>query len=60
MNKLAGADVRRLLDLFLLKARLKVRLFAAIGDHRPCLHLLLRGHWLQHDSHKAIHRLSQL
>jgi hypothetical protein len=52
--------VRRLLDLFLLKARLKVRLFAAIGDHRPCLHLLLRGHWLQHDSHKAIHRLSQL
>ena len=60
MNKLAGADVRRLLDLFLLKARLKVRVFAAIGHHRPCLPLLLRRHWLQHDSHVAIHSLRQL
>ena len=32
MNKLSGADVLRLLNCLFLKARLKVRLFARVGD----------------------------
>jgi len=32
MNKLSGADVRRLLNGLFLKARLKVRMFARVGD----------------------------
>lgn len=32
MNKLSSAEVRRLLNYLFLKARLKVRLFAQVGD----------------------------
>ena len=39
MNKISGANVRRLLNFFLLKAGLKVGLFARVGNHRPCLRL---------------------
>jgi hypothetical protein len=39
MNKLSGADVRRFLNLLPVKTRLKVRLFARVGDHRPRLRL---------------------
>jgi hypothetical protein len=37
MDKIPGADVRWLLKLLLLNARLKLCLFARIGDYRPCL-----------------------
>jgi hypothetical protein len=36
MNKLSGADVRRLLNLFFLKVGFKVCLFSRVADHRPC------------------------
>ena len=39
MNKLSGADVRRLLNLLPINARLKVRLFAGVGNYRPSLRL---------------------
>jgi len=39
MNKLSGADMRWPVNLTLLKAALKVCLFARIGNHRPCLRL---------------------
>ena len=39
VNKLFGADVRRLLNLLLLKSRLKVCLFPRVGNHRPRLRL---------------------
>jgi len=39
MNKLSGADVRRLSNLPFLKARLKVCLFACVGNHFPCFRL---------------------
>jgi hypothetical protein len=39
MNKLSGANVLRLLNLFLVISRFKVCLFARIGHHRPCLRL---------------------
>jgi len=35
VNKLAGADVRRLLNFLFFKARFKLCLFARIGDNRP-------------------------
>src|SRR5580700_3846087 len=39
MNKLAGANVRRLLNRLFLKARFKVCLFTRVGNHRPILRL---------------------
>jgi hypothetical protein len=41
MNKVSGANVRRLLNLCLLKAGLKGCFFARVGDYLPCfcLHL---------------------
>src|ERR1017187_3008728 len=41
MNKLSCANVRRLLNLLFLKPGFKGRLFARVGDHRPCLRLHL-------------------
>jgi len=35
VNKLAGADVRRVLNFLFFKARFKLCLFARIGDNRP-------------------------
>jgi hypothetical protein len=35
MNKVSGANVRRLLNLFLLKARFKGCFFACVGDYPP-------------------------
>ena len=39
MSKISGANVRRLLELFFLKSRLKVCSFALVRDHRPCFYL---------------------
>jgi hypothetical protein len=39
VNKLFGADVRRLLNLLLLKSRLKVGSFPRVGNHGPRLRL---------------------
>ena len=39
MNEISGANVRRFLNLLLVKARHKVCLFSCVGDHRPCLRL---------------------
>jgi hypothetical protein len=39
VNKFSSADVRRFLNLDFLKASRKVRLFARIGNYRPCLGL---------------------
>jgi hypothetical protein len=41
MNKVSGANVRRLLNLFLFKARLKGCFLARVGDHLPRLRLHL-------------------
>ena len=41
MDKVSGANVRWLLNFFLLKARLKGCFLARIGDHLPCLRLHL-------------------
>jgi len=49
MNKVSGADMRRLSKLPFLKARLKVCLFARVGYHLPCLrlHCLCLVRWRQ-------------
>ncbi len=49
MNKLFGANVCRFLNCFFLKAKLKVDLFARVGDYRPCLrfHCLCYARWQQ-------------